>query len=48
MSPMRGGTYTSSVPLFLPTDAKKGTYTVITTIKTDVGKDSRETSFIVQ
>ena len=43
-----GGTYTSSVPLFLPTDAKKGTYTVITTIKTDVGKDSRETSFIVQ
>jgi len=43
-----GGTYTSSVPLFLPTDAKKGTYTVITTIKTDVGKDSRETSFIVK
>ena len=42
------GTYTSSVPLFLPTDAKKGTYRVITTIKTDVGKDSRESSFIVQ
>jgi uncharacterized protein YcfJ len=42
------GTYTSSVPLFLPADARKGTYKVITTIKTDVGRDSRETSFIVQ
>jgi uncharacterized protein YcfJ len=42
------GTYTSSVPLFLPTDARKGTYRVITTIKSDAGKDSRETSFIVQ
>jgi len=42
------GTYTSSIPLFLPADAKKGTYKVITTIKTDSGKDSRETSFEVQ
>lgn len=42
------GTYTSSIPLFLPTDAKKGTYKVITTIRTPAGKDSRETSFIVQ
>lgn len=42
------GTYKSSIPLILPTDAKKGTYRVITTIKTDSGKDSRETSFTVQ
>lgn len=42
------GTYTSSVPLFLPADAKTGTYKVITTIKTAAGKDSRETSFVVR
>jgi surface antigen len=42
------GTYTSSVPLFLPADARKGTYKVIMTIRTDAGRDSRETSFIVR
>jgi len=42
------GTYLSSVPLFLPADARKGTYRVITSIKTDAGKDSREASFIVE
>lgn len=42
------GTYTSSVPLFLPADAQKGSYKVITTIRTPAGKDSRETSFIVR
>lgn len=42
------GTYTSTIPLFLPQDAKKGTYKVTTTISTTGGKDSRETSFIVQ
>jgi surface antigen len=42
------GTYQTSVPLILPADAKKGTYRVITTIKTASGKDSRETSFTVQ
>lgn len=42
------GTYQSSIPLVLPADAKKGTYRVITTIKTASGKDSRESSFIVQ
>jgi hypothetical protein len=42
------GTYQTSIPLILPTDAKTGTYRVITTIKTDSGKDSRETSFTVQ
>jgi hypothetical protein len=41
------GTYTSSVPLFLPADANKGTYRVLVTIRTDAGRDSRETSFIV-
>jgi len=42
------GTYHTSIPLILPTDAKKGKYRVITTIKTAAGKDSRESSFIVQ
>jgi hypothetical protein len=42
------GTYQTSVPLILPADAKKGTYKVITTIKTDTGKDARESSFTVQ
>lgn len=42
------GTYRSTVPLFLPADAKKGSYRVITTIKSDAGKDSRETSFVVR
>ncbi len=42
------GTYHSVVPLFLPTDAKKGVYKVITTIKSEAGKDSRETTFTVR
>lgn len=42
-----GGTYTSSVPLVLPADAKKGKYRVLTTIKSAAGKDARETSFVV-
>ena len=42
------GTYRTSVPLILPNDAKKGKYRVITTIKTESGKDSRESSFTVQ
>lgn len=42
------GTYSSTVPLILPADAKKGKYKVITTIKTAAGKDSRESSFTVQ
>lgn len=42
------GTYQTSVPLILPTDAKKGKYRVITTIKSAAGKDSRESSFTVQ
>jgi hypothetical protein len=42
------GTYSSSIPLFLPANAKAGTYQVITTISTGAGSDSREASFIVQ
>ena len=42
------GTYTSTIPMFLPKDAKPGTYKVISTIKTVSGKDARETSFTVR
>ena len=42
-----GGTYTSNVPLYLPSGSKKGLYTVITTIETENAKDSRQTSFQV-
>jgi len=41
------GTYTSKVPMTLPATAKKGTYKVITTIKTATTKDSMETYFVV-
>lgn len=43
----RGGTYSSTVPLFMPSDAKPGTYTVVTTVQAQNAKDSRETSFTV-
>jgi len=42
------GTYDSNVPLFLANDAKRGTYQVITTIRTQDSSDSRETSFTVR
>lgn len=42
------GTYDSNVPLFLANDAKRGTYQVITTIRTPRSSDSRETSFTVR
>jgi hypothetical protein len=44
----RGGTYSSTVPLFLPSDAKPGTYTVVTTIQSQNAKDSKETAFTVK
>jgi uncharacterized membrane protein len=44
----RGGTYSSTVPLFLPSDAKPGTYTVMTTIQSEKAKDSKQTSFTVK
>ncbi|MGQ9569655.1 MAG: hypothetical protein ACUVUQ_02200 [Thermodesulfovibrionales bacterium] len=43
-----GGTYSSTVPLFLPANAKPGTYSVITTVQTQTAKDSKETSFTVR
>ncbi len=42
------GTYDSNVPLFLANDAKRGTYQVITTIRTQESSDSREASFVVR
>lgn len=42
------GTYDSNVPLFLANDARRGTYQVITTIRTPESSDSRETSFTVR
>lgn len=43
-----GGTYTSTVPLILPDNAKKGVYTVATTIQTPSAKDTAETTFNVK
>ncbi|RNC71365.1 MAG: hypothetical protein ED859_04235 [Desulfuromonadales bacterium] len=43
-----GGTYTFTVPIYLPSDAKKGTYRVITSVRTDSGSDTRETTFTVK
>ncbi len=43
----KGGTYISKVPLFLPSDAKRGTYKVLTTVQSATSKDSRETTFMV-
>lgn len=42
------GTYTASVPLTLPEDAQKGTYKVLMTIKTEMGKDAKEATFTVK
>lgn len=43
-----GGTYTFTIPIILPKDTKKGTYKVISTVKTATAKDRRETSFTVR
>ncbi len=43
-----GGTYASTVPLVLPDDARKGTYTVITTVRTPKASDTLETTFTVR
>jgi len=42
------GTYTSTVPLRLPSSAAKGTYRVKTVVESQVAKDTRETTFTVQ
>lgn len=44
----KGSTYSSSIPLFLPKNAKKGTYNVIFTIQAQNSKDSREINFYVK
>ncbi len=44
----RGGTYTSTIPIFLPADAKTGTYSVVATIQSPNAKDSKGTSFTVK
>lgn len=44
----KGGTYFSSVPLFLPSDAKTGIYRVVTTIQAANAKDSSGTTFVVK
>jgi uncharacterized protein YcfJ len=43
-----GGTYTSTVPLFLPSDARPGMYTVRTTIQSANSSDTRESTFYVR
>jgi len=43
----KGGTYQSNIPIFLPKDAKKGTYKVSYIVQTDYSKDTREASFTV-
>jgi hypothetical protein len=42
------GTYDSNVPLFLANNAQRGTYQVITTIRTQDSSDARETTFTVR
>lgn len=44
----RGGTYTSTIPIFLPADSKTGTYSVVATIQSQNAKDSKGTSFTVK
>ena len=43
-----GGTYSSSIPIFMPSNAKKGRYNVLMTVQTQTAKDSKETSFNVR
>jgi len=42
------GTYSSSIPLTLPNDAKKGKYTITMTVKSPSVSDSKEVSFQIQ
>jgi hypothetical protein len=43
-----GGTYQSSVPIFLPNDANLGTYRVRYIVRAGTAKDVRESSFTVK
>jgi hypothetical protein len=42
------GTYSSSVPITLPKDVKKGKYNVISTVQSSYASDSKEVSFQVK
>jgi hypothetical protein len=42
------GTYSTSIPITLPYDAKKGKYNVITTVQSSYASDSKEVSFQVR
>ena len=42
------GTYSSSIPITLPSDAKRGKYKVIMTVKAPNASDSKETTFSVR
>jgi hypothetical protein len=44
----KGGTYSSSVPLFLPKDAKQGIYRVLIIIEAPNTKDFGETIFTIK
>jgi hypothetical protein len=41
------GTYVTSIPLTLPNDAKKGKYSIISTVQSPYASDSKEVSFQV-
>lgn len=43
----QGGTYTSTIPLTLPSDARPGTYTVVTKVQSENASDATSTSFTV-
>jgi len=42
------GTYSTSIPVTLPSDAKKGKYNVITTVQSSYASDSKEVSFQIR
>lgn len=42
------GTYSTSIPITLPYDAKKGKYNVITTVQSSYASDSKEVSFQIR
>jgi hypothetical protein len=42
------GTYSTSIPITLPYDAKKGKYNVITTVQSSYASDSKEVSFEIR
>ncbi len=44
----KGSTYSSNIPLFIPGDARKGPYQVITTIQSQSSRDSKEATFYVR